>query len=520
MKRETYIRNIAESDTVWDFIIIGGGATGLGAGVDAAARGYKVLLLEQGDFAEATSSRSTKLVHGGVRYLQQGNIALVMDALHERGLLLQNAPHLVYNQKFLVPDYRWWERPFYGIGMKMYDMLAGKLGFGRSRMLSRSDTLERIPTLQPEGLKGGVIYHDGQFDDARLAITLARTMEDLGGVPVNHCGVTDLIKDDEGVICGVTAKDSLTDTSYEIRAKAVINATGIFVDEIRHMDSPRMAKLVAPSQGIHLILDKSFAPGDTAMMVPHTDDGRVIFMVPWHDRVIVGTTDTPIDTVEMEPKPLKEEIEFLLEHAARYLSKDPKPEDVLSVFTGIRPLIAAESDGKTSSLSRDHHLTISPSGLITIAGGKWTTYRKMGEDTIDNAIRMAGITYRPCATRNLKLHGYSKATDLKDSMHVYGSEIAEIKALAKEFPELDAPMHERLPYKWIEVLWAVRHEMAVNVDDILSRRTRSLLLDAKASLAIAPKVAELMARELGKDAEWEKEQVARYQKLTENYIVR
>ena len=519
MKRTNHIQALKQ-DILWDFIIIGGGATGLGAGVDAAARGYSVLLLEQGDFAEATSSRSTKLVHGGVRYLQQGNIALVMDALHERGLLLQNAPHLVYNQKFLVPDYRWWERPFYGIGMKLYDMLAGKLGFGRSRMLGRNETLKRIPTLEPKDLKGGVVYHDGQFDDARLAITLAKTMEDLGGHPINHAKVTGLVKDEDGIVSGVQATDTLEGTDYTFRARAVVNATGIFVDDIRQMDEPGSRKLIAPSQGIHLILDKSFAPGDTAVMVPHTDDGRVIFMVPWHDRVIVGTTDTLIDEVSMEPRPFKEEIEFLLEHAGRYLAKDPKPEDVLSVFTGIRPLIAADKNDKTSSLSRDHHLTISKTGLLTIAGGKWTTYRKMGEDVVDNAIRLAGITYRPAATRNLQLHGYTTDTNLHDPMHVYGSEAESVRALAEAEPELDRPIHANLPYKMVEVVWAVRNEWAYTVADVLSRRTRSLLLDAKASVEAAPEIATIMARELGEGPEWIDAQIASFQELAENYIVR
>lgn len=521
MKREQMIRQLEDPSRVWDVIIIGGGATGLGSGVDAASRGYSTLVLEQGDFAEATSSRSTKLVHGGVRYLQQGNIALVMDALKERGIMLKNAPHLVYNQAFIVPDYRWWERPFYGIGLKLYDMLAGKLGFGPSKLLSREETLTRIPTLKTDGLKGGVVYHDGQFDDARLAITLARTMESLGQFPVNHMEVTGLLKKKGGVVEGVTARDRLTGTEYTLKAKSVVNAAGIFVDNIRAMDNENTKKLIAPSQGVHLILDKSFAPGDTAVMVPHTDDGRVIFMVPWHDHVIVGTTDTPIKDPVMEPVPLDEEIDFLLSHAGRYLSRVPSKGDVLSVFTGIRPLISGDdSDGKTSSLSRDHHLTISPNGLVTIAGGKWTTYRKMGEDTIDRAAQIGGLPHRDSQTRDLKLHGWCVNADLSDPFHVYGSYEGEVKELAQENPELAEPLHPALPYTGLEVVWAVRNEWACNVADVLSRRTRSLLLNAAASVSAAPRVAAIMAKELGKDQAWIDEQVEAYGKLAENYMPR
>lgn len=524
MKRRTTIDLLQDSSRLWDIIVIGGGATGLGAGVDAASRGYSTLVLEQADFAEATSSRSTKLVHGGVRYLQQGNIALVMDALKERGLLLKNAPHLVYNQAFVVPDYRWWERPFYGVGLKLYDVLAGQLGFGPSRILSKKETLDRIPTLKTEGLKGGVIYHDGQFDDARLAVTLARTMEGLGQFPVNHMKVESLIKDNSGFIRGVTARDQLTGRRtgqiFSLKSRVVINATGIFVDNVRRMDDPASLAMISPSQGIHLILDRSFAPGDSAIMVPHTDDGRVIFIVPWHDRVIVGTTDTPIREPVMEPVPLPEEIEFLLTHAARYLSKVPLAKDVLSVFAGIRPLISGDhARGNTSSLSRDHHLTISPTGLVTIAGGKWTTYRRMAEDTIDNAARLGNLIFRPSVTQDLHLHGWTKEGDINDHMHVYGSYADEVRALAGEFPDLTQPMHPSLPYTGLEVVWAVRHEYALTLADVLARRTRSLVLHARASMEIAPGVAAIMAGELKKDKAWENDQVNEFLALAQNYIV-
>ncbi|MCG8471020.1 MAG: glycerol-3-phosphate dehydrogenase/oxidase, partial [Desulfobacterales bacterium] len=353
-----------------------------------------------------------------------------------------------------------------------------------------------------------------------LAITLARTMESLGQFPVNHIKVTDLVKDKRNVVCGVTACDQISGTTYTLKAKAVVNAAGIFVDNIRRMDKPDARKLIAPSQGVHLILDKAFDPGETAIMVPHTDDGRVIFMVPWHGRVIVGTTDTPIKESVMEPKPLEEEVEFLLSHAGRYLSKIPKREDVLSIFTGIRPLISGENEeGKTSSLSRDHHLTISPNGLVTIAGGKWTTYRKMGEDTIDKAAQLAGLPDQASQTRDLRLHGWCIGSDLKDPLHVYGSYAGEVRELANEFPELAGPLHPKLPYLGIEVVWAVRHEWAHTLGDMLSRRTRSLLLNAAASVEIAPRVAAIMATELQRDQAWIDAQVAEFKKLAQNYMI-
>ncbi|WP_320172248.1 glycerol-3-phosphate dehydrogenase/oxidase [Maridesulfovibrio sp.] len=520
MKRSDIIQQVEDSSKVWDFIIIGGGATGLGSGLDAAARGYSVLLLEQGDFAEATSSRSTKMVHGGVRYLAQGNISLVMEALHERGILKQNAPHMCYNQKFIVPDYKWWGLPYYGIGLKCYDMLARKYSFGPSQIYSKGSVVKEVPGVLTKKLKGGVTYHDGQFDDARLALTIARTMSDFGGCPLNYARVNGLIKTSTGYVCGVEAEDTLSGKSYELKAKAVINATGIFTDDIMNMDNPAHKKLIAPSQGIHIVIDREFLGGDTGIMIPKTDDGRVIFFVPWHGKVVVGTTDTALDSVCMEPKPLDEEIDFLVEHSARFLSKAPTRADVHSVFTGIRPLIAAGDGESTSALSRDHYLTVSPNKLLTIAGGKWTTYRHMAEDCIDNAIQMGGLPFRPSPTQNVKLHGYTEDFDHNDHMHVYGSEASEIMALAEEYPELDQRMHPDLPYSWLEVVWSARNEWAYNVSDALARRTRALIINAKAAAEVAPKCAEIMAAELGKDAEWVKEQSEKFAALAENYIVR
>ncbi|HEV2853903.1 MAG TPA: glycerol-3-phosphate dehydrogenase/oxidase [Thermoanaerobaculia bacterium] len=504
---------------VWDVLVVGGGATGLGAAVEAAARGYRTALIEGSDFAKGTSSRSTKLVHGGVRYLQRGNVSLVLEALRERGRLLRNAPHLVRNLDFLVPRYDWWEAPFYGAGLKLYDLLAGRMGLAPSRLLSREETLDHVPTLEPKGLRGAVIYQDAQFNDARLAVTLARTLADLGGVAVNYVRAVGLRKED-GLVRGVRVHDLEKSTEAEARARVVVNATGVFSDDLRRMDDPESPLLLSPSQGIHLVLDRRFQPGASAILVPHTDDGRVLFAVPWLDRVVVGTTDTPIPVTErsLEPRPLPEEIEFLLQHAARYLTQDPRPEDVLSCFAGLRPLVrGGRAAAKTAALARDHTLLVSTSGLVTITGGKWTTYRKMGEDAIDQAALVAGLDERPSPTATLRLHGWTEPVRPGTDWAEYGSDAPALADLAAERPGWDEPLHFNLPYRACEAVWAVRHEMARTVEDVLARRTRALLLDARASASIAPAVAGLMAEELGKDEAWQRNQVETYRELARAY---
>lgn len=500
----------------WDVLVVGGGATGLGAAVEAASRGYRTALVEGHDFAKATSSRSTKLVHGGVRYLQRGNVTLVLEALRERGRLLRNAPHLVRDLPFVVPNYDWWEAPYYGAGLKLYDLLAGRMGLQPSRLLSREETLDHIPTLEPKGLRGGVVYQDAQFDDTRLAITLALTLADLGGVAVNYASAVDLIKEGE-LVRGARVRDGETGNESEVHARVVINATGIFADDLRRMDDPASPPLLALSQGVHLVLDRRFQPGGSAILVPHTDDGRVLFAVPWHGRVVVGTTDTPVAERSLEPRALPEEIDFLLGHAARYLTRDPSPPDVLSIFAGLRPLVrGTKAAAKTAALSRDHVLLVSPAGLVTIAGGKWTTYRKMGEDTIDHAAMVAGLDERPSRTADLRLHGWSEDPHLREwSSH--GADAPKLARVAAEQPGWDEPLHPSLPYRVCEVVWAARREMARTVEDVLARRTRSLLLDARASVEVAPRVAALLAVELGKDAAWRQRQVAEYGKLAEGY---
>ncbi len=502
----------------WDFIVIGGGATGLGTALEAASRGFKTLLLERHDFAKGTSSRSTKLIHGGVRYLQQGNISLVLEALHERGLLIDNAPHLVRHQSFIVPTYDWWEGPFYGIGLKVYDMLAGKLGLRPSKILSREETLEQIPTLEPEGLHGGVIYYDGQFDDSRLAINLAQTLLEAGGTAINYMPVQSLLKS-QNVTNGVVATDLESGKEFEIHAAVVVNATGVFTDSILQMDDPDAKPIIAPSQGVHLVLDKSFLPGESAVMVPHTEDGRVLFAVPWRNRVVVGTTDTPIDKPSLEPRPLDEEVEFILKHAAQYLTKDPQRKDVLSAFAGLRPLVRANDEKNTAAISRDHTILTSRSGLVTITGGKWTTYRKMGEDAINHACMVACITPRPSKTETMKIHGWTNHVREDDPLQYYGSDSGHIRRLIQTESELGKKLHANLPYIKAEVIWAVRHEMARTLEDVLARRTRALLLDARASMAIAPDVARMMSAELKKDVDWEKEQLSAYVELAKEYLL-
>lgn len=507
MNRDSLIKNL--ETPLWDVLIIGGGATGLGSAVDAASRGYKILLLEQHDFAKATSSRSTKLIHGGLRYLQQGNIHLVKEALHERGILCDNAPHLVHHLPFLVPLYHWWEGPFYGIGLKLYDLLAGKLGLKPSKHLSREQTLRALPNLQREGLRGGALYYDGQFDDARLAITLAQTAVAQGATVLNYFKVTGFIKKKNKIV-GVKARNEETGETYRLFAKVVINATGIFSDETRHLDNPKSPKQLAPSQGVHIVLPASFLKSETAILVPHTDDGRVIFLVPWHGCVIVGTTDTALKKPSLEPRAQPEEIAFLLKTAARYLTKEPKASDILSHFTGIRPLVKEKGAQKTSKLARDHVITVSSSGLVTIVGGKWTTYRKMAEDVVDRAISVGQLPRRPSYTSELKLFGYVKGLDPQDPKSAYGS-------LLKSLPKIKKKISPKLPYTYAHVQWAIDHEMARTVEDILSRRTRLLLLDARAAMRAAPAVARFMARRLHHSKKWEHDQLKQFTKLAKYY---
>ncbi len=518
MKREAGLKKIRKKDKPWDIVIIGGGASGLGTALDSASRGYETLLLEQVDFAKGTSSRSTKLVHGGVRYLQQGDVSMVFEALKERGLMFKNAPHLVSNQSFIIPAYDWWGGPFYTVGLKVYDLMAGKLGLGPSKHLSKKDVIKALPLVERKGLRGGVIYQDGQFDDARMALSLGLTCNDYGATILNYMRVTGLFKKDK-LIAGVIAVDQETGEEFRIKAKVVINATGVFADEIIKMDDAGKKEMIIPSQGIHLILDKSFLPGEHAIMVPHTSDGRVMFAVPWHDHVVVGTTDTLIEKPSLEPVALDQEIEFVLKTAGQYLVKQPIKTDVLSVFAGLRPLAKPDEENKsTKEISRNHKVVISLSGLITLIGGKWTTYRKMAEDAVDHAVMLGGLPERKCITRHLPVHGFRMDMDPRnDPMAVYGLDKEKILDIEEGTTEFSGFLSEKLKIRKSQIYWAVEEEMALTVEDVLARRTRALFLDARESIRIAPEVAELMAGLLKKDSNWVREQINEYLKVADNY---
>ncbi len=520
MNRATFLQRILDRREPWDLAVVGGGATGVGIAVDAAARGYDVVLLEQSDFGKGTSSRSTKLVHGGVRYLQQGNLSLVIEALKERGILFRNAPHLVHDLPFVVPNYQWWEAPFYGIGLKVYDLLAGKYGFGKSVLLSREAVLQRIPTLEQEGLRGGVLYHDGQFDDSRLLINLAQTAAEQGACLLNYAPVLRLVKNGDGAVAGLEFRDGESGAEHSLRARCVINATGAFCDALRRLDDPEAEPIIAPSQGVHIVLDRSFLPGDTAIMVPHTRDGRVMFAIPWHGHAVVGTTDTPIAEPSLEPRPMDGEVEFILETASGYLAKRPGRADILSVFTGIRPLVKAGNSSASAVLSREHTITISKSGLLTIAGGKWTTYRKMAEDCVDHAIVLARLEEKPCVTRTLVIHGWQHEANANGPRAGYGSDAVKLQALAREQPEVAETLQSVLPINGAQVAWAVRHEMARTVDDVLARRTRALYLNARVAIAMAPDVARIMARELNRDESWQQRQCREFEQIAAGFVVR
>ncbi|QEC67796.1 glycerol-3-phosphate dehydrogenase/oxidase [Panacibacter ginsenosidivorans] len=493
MNRDEMLQQLQQT-TEWDIVIIGGGATGLGAAVDATTRGYKTLLIEAYDFGKGTSSRSTKLVHGGVRYLAQGNIKLVMEALRERGYLLKNAPHITSASPFIVPAYSWFDKFFYGVGLKVYDIMAGKLSLGKTRLLNKKETLQQLPGVSDKNLKGGILYYDGQFDDARLAIDLAVTAAKHGGAILNYCKVNALVKEN-GKIKAVILEDTINKKVYKVNAQIVINATGVFTDDIMQMDEPENDMLVSPSQGIHLVVDRKFFPGTNALMIPKTDDGRVLFAVPWHDKVVLGTTDTPVDNISFEPRPLEEEIEFVLHHANRYLAQHIQRSDVRSAYAGLRPLVKQKGAKNTALISRDHTIIVSKANLVTITGGKWTTYRKMAEDVVNNAAFAAKLSKKSCVTKQLPI-GDTK------------------KALSKNG---DTFLHSAFTYTEADIIHFAKHEMAVTVEDVLSRRTRILLLDAKAATEAAPFVAKILAEVMNKDAQWINEQVNAFTELANNY---
>ncbi len=510
--RQDLIARLARPHT-YDLAIVGGGATGLGVALDAAARGFGVVLVESHDFAKGTSSRATKLVHGGVRYLAQGNVALVREALLERTTLLNNAPHLAQPLAFVMPSYQWWETPFYGIGLKIYDLLAGKSGLGKTEFLSREQTLGLLPNAHVKGLRGGVKYWDGQFDDARLALALARSAATRGALLVNYCRAHDLLFD-QGKVVGLQCEDTETGLGLTIRARCVINATGVWVDELRQKDGDanrndgrRPTKpMVAPSQGVHMVVEREFLPSDTGLMVPKTADGRVLFALPWLGKVILGTTDTPRNDLAREPRPFKQEVDFILSEAARYLQRAPKRSDVKSVWVGLRPLVKPQDDDgdNTKGLSREHTVLVSRSGLVTVTGGKWTTYRAMAEDVLQKCFDKFLLEPRPAGvTTHMKLVGAGQAQSPQQSigrapgLHSYGSEQTQVAQLPGAQTELCPGLTEAM------IRFAVRYEYARCVEDVLARRSRLLFLDAALAKDLATRTGEIVRQETGQDPKTE-----------------
>ncbi|WP_458628078.1 glycerol-3-phosphate dehydrogenase/oxidase [Winogradskyella sp. PC D3.3] len=519
MNRDKMIDKLRSNSTTYDFVIIGGGATGIGIALEASARGYSVVLLEKSDFTKSTSSKATKLMHGGVRYLAQGDIGLVREAVVERGLMLKNAPHITKTQSFIIPTHGLYDEILYTVGLTFYDLLAGKLSLGRSKRISKAKTLQRISLINPDKISAGVVYYDGQFDDSRMAINVLQSATEMGAIVANYCSVNKLNKDKNGSIIGVSAYDEINNETFEIKGKQIVNATGVFADDILQMDSPGAKKTIAPSQGVHLMLDKSFLPGDDAITIPKTDDGRVLFLVPWHNKVIVGTTDTPIKKESLEPVALEKEIGFILNTASRYLTKAPKRSDVLSVFAGLRPLAATDDKkNKTKEISRSHKIYSSQSGLLTIVGGKWTTFRKMGEDLVNKAEKNHKWKHIPTKTKHLKIHGYKQNVNYNNPLYFYGSDEEQIQILSQQ-NGWNKSISDSMGVIEAQVVWAVRNEMALNVEDFLARRVRCQLLDAKESIKMAPKVAEIMSKELGKNKAWETQQIENYTKVTSNYIL-
>ena len=508
MQRAQLLERLAQPHR-YDLAVIGGGATGLGVALDAAARGLSVVLLESHDFAGGTSSRATKLVHGGVRYLAQGNLSLVREALHERTTLLRNAPHLAQPLAFVMPAYRWWELPFYGVGLKAYDALAGAAGLGATEFLASGEALQALPTLRAQGLKGGVRYWDGQFDDARLALALARTAAREGALVVNHCAVTGLVHE-AGRVTGLQAQDRETGRVFAIQAACAVNATGVWVDALRQLDGQATGRavqpLVAPSQGVHLVVDAEFLPGRQALIVPRTADGRVLFAVPWLGKVILGTTDTPRRDLPREPSAQAQEVDLILSEVGRYLTRVPTRQDVRSQWVGLRPLVRPTQDegGATRSISREHTVQVSPSGLVTVTGGKWTTYRAMAQDVLAQCVQ-AGLL-QPFSERlskgvtaNLRLVGGEVPPALPSNLsqppglHLYGTEAAAVQALPGADRLLGGGLTEAM------VRFAARHEYARTVEDVLARRSRLLFLDARLAAELAGEVAALLRQETGAD---------------------
>lgn len=493
MNRAAQLKTLNET-TQWDIVIIGGGATGLGSALDAASRGFKTLCIERIDFSKGTSSRSTKLIHGGVRYLEQGNFNMVKHALQERWLLLKNAPSATKKIPFVLPVYSWWRYFYYGFGLMLYDFLSGKFSIGKTKFLTRKAVIEKIPTINQKSLKGGIKYFDGQFDDSQISIALARTAIAKGATVINHISAESFIYENDK-IAGLKLKDMLSELTYITKSKVIINATGVFADEIMRKDAPDHHNMVSPSQGIHIVVEKKFYDSDKALLIPKTTDGRILFAVPWHNKVVIGTTDTKTNTITIEPKATAEEIKFVIDNFNQYTNQHLTISDIKSVFAGLRPLVKMKNIQSTADLVRDHSIAVSASGLVTITGGKWTTYRKMARDAVNKALRTSALPFRRCKSRNIKL--------------LFGQKI-----LHNDSPILHPDFH----FTEQDVIFAVEQEMACTLEDVLARRIRLLFLDVSASLEVAPRVCKLIQSALGKNESWYEQQLEEFKKLAKNYL--
>jgi glycerol-3-phosphate dehydrogenase len=495
LNRRSNIELLNRVKEPFDFLILGGGATGLGCALDASSRGYSVLLLEKYDFCKGTSSRSTKLIHGGVRYLEKGQLSLVYQALKERDILIKNAPHLVNQVGFLIPTYNYFRKIYYWIGLTLYDFISGNKIFKKSKMIGFKKALSLVPNINKEKLKGGVVYYDGQFNDSRMGIDIALTATNNNAILINYMPVESLIKTNNRVV-GVKAKDSLFDKEYEIQAKNIINCTGVFSQSVMNMDSSESKSLITASQGVHLVVDKKFLSGGFGILVPKTSDSRVLFAVPWLGEVLLGTTDTELEKPTIDPIPTEKEIEFIIDNVKKYMNIKPSKKDIKSVFVGLRALVGTNKNIKSKDISRDHKIIVSDSGLISVIGGKWTNYRIMGKEVVDKAIKASNIKFVESQTENLKIKNGL------DNIGIDEKSLSSIFYISKS-----------------QIQHYLREEMAINLDDIMSRRSRCLFLNSKESIAIAPKVVEIMANELSKDKDWIENQLNQFYKLTKLYSI-
>ena len=530
MNRKAQLEQLQQG--MFDVLVIGGGATGTGVALDAVSRGLKTALVERDDFSAGSSSRSTKLVHGGVRYLEQAvkgldrtQFNLVRDALKERAVLLSNAPHLAHPLPILTPLYNWFQIPYMMIGLKLYDALAGRANLKSSRFVGREEALRRFPMLKKEGLRGAVLYYDGQFDDARMNVSLALTAAHEGAAVANHLEVTKLLKDG-GRVAGASVRDTLSGETWDVRAKVVVNATGPFTDAIRHLDDEDAPPMLTASSGVHIVLDGHFSPPGTGLLIPQTDDGRVLFLLPWLGYTLFGTTDHPA-AIEPNPQPSEDDIDYLLSYLGRYFDVPATRDDILATWSGLRPLVSDPKAADTAKVSRDHVVNTSSSGLVTVAGGKWTTYRKMALDTVDEVLKVGHLQAGPSRTEQLKLVGaeafrpagaatlaeqFGLDADVAEYLNrAYGDRAVKVAELAETYPGRLVPGQPQLE---AEVIYSATYEGADTAVDFLARRTRLAFLDQGAALAALPQVIEL----LGKTLSWDEARKQREQQEAETYL--